>query len=69
MPHYTIPEHPGHFRVVPHYSGQHYLVSNDKTGKNQLIISVGTKDAADQLSQRLNAGRHNGTVSTPSLAT
>jgi hypothetical protein len=67
MPRYTIPEHPGRFHVEQHYSGRHYLVMNDKTGKNQVCFPVAGKAEADEWCRRLNAGEHNGTISVPAL--
>ena len=67
MPRFTIPEHAGRFRIERHYSGAHYLVLNDKTGKNEVCIPVASKSDADDLCQRLNAGDHNGAVSVPAL--
>ena len=65
MPRYTIPRHPGRFHIERHYSGAHYLVLNDKTGKGEVCIPVASKSDAEALCQRLNAGDHDGTVSVP----
>ncbi len=67
MPRFTIPEHPGRFTFAKHWKGPHYLVMNDKTGKNRLIIPVATFNAAQELCRRLNAGEHQGTVSVPDV--
>jgi hypothetical protein len=67
MPRYTIPAHPGRFSFGQHYSGKHYLVTNDKSGKNEVIIPVRTKSEAEELCRRLNAGEHDGVVSSPDI--
>jgi hypothetical protein len=67
VPRFTIPTHPGKFSFGLHHTRRHYLVMNDKTGKNQVIIPVANRDAAEELCRRLNAGEHSGAVSVPGL--
>lgn len=42
-----------------------YIVINDRTGKNQVIIPCETRGDAEELCDRLNRGDHNGQVHTP----
>ena len=67
MPRFTIPGNLGRFHVERHYTGKHFLVMNDKTGKGAVCMPVAGKANADELCRRLNEGDHNGTVSVPAL--
>jgi hypothetical protein len=60
----TIPENPGRFRVQTAKAGN-YIVINDKTGKNEVIIPCRDYEQAVQLCNRLNAGDHNGEITVP----
>lgn len=60
----TIPENAGQFRVQTARAGN-LIVTNDRTGKKQVIIPVRSRAQADELCARLNAGEHNGQVSVP----
>jgi hypothetical protein len=60
----TIPENAGQFRVSTAKVGN-YIVFNDRTGKNQVIIPCQDHDQAEELCRRLNAGEHNGQVLVP----
>jgi hypothetical protein len=43
------------------------LVSNDKTGKNQVIISIEGLEAARELCRRLNEEDHQSIVNVPGI--
>ncbi len=60
----TIPENAGRFRVSTAKAGN-YIVLNDRTGKNQIIIPCRNREQAEELCRRLNAGEHNGQVHAP----
>jgi hypothetical protein len=66
MPKHAIPEHAGRFTVSKHWHG-HYLVMNDKTGKNQVNIAIEGREAALELCRRLNEGDHQGVITVPGL--
>jgi hypothetical protein len=66
MPKIVIPKHPGRFTVTKHWHG-HYLVRNDKTGKNEVNVPIKDLDAAKELCRRLNEGDHQGVISVPGL--
>ena len=66
MARFTIPEHAGRFSFSKHSMG-HYLVMNDKTGKNAIIIPIATEAAARELCRKLNEKDHQGVVSVPAL--
>jgi len=61
MPKYTIPENAGRFRVETAMAGN-YMVINDKTGKNQVIIPCRDRVQADEVCERLNKGDHRGEI-------
>ena len=61
MPRVTIPKNPGTFRVATARAGN-YIVLNNKTGKNQVIIPCRSKTQADELRDRLNTGKHDGQI-------
>lgn len=58
---YTLPSKPGHFRVIIGMIGN-YIVTNDRTGKNQVLIPCESQREATELCDRLNRGDHNGSV-------
>jgi hypothetical protein len=60
----AIPENLGHFRVQTAKAGN-YIVINDRTGKNKVVIPCKDHQQAVQLCERLNAGDHNGEVMVP----
>ena len=64
MPQVTLPENPGRFRVATAKAGN-WIVLNDRTGKNQVIIPCRNKEQAEELCRRLNADEHNGEVYVP----
>ncbi|HTU91158.1 MAG TPA: hypothetical protein VMF69_13855 [Gemmataceae bacterium] len=64
MPKKTIPANAGRFRVSIAKAGN-YIVLNDRTGKNQVIIPCRDRDQAEELCRQLNAGEHNGEVFVP----
>jgi len=64
MPRQTIPKNAGLFRVSTSKSGN-YIVLNNMTGKNQVIIPCRDREQAEELCRRLNAGEHNGEVFVP----
>lgn len=64
MPKKTIPKNPGAFRVSIAKAGN-YIVLNDRTGKNQVIIPCRDREQAEELCRRLNAGEHDGEVFVP----
>jgi hypothetical protein len=59
---YHIPEKAGPYCVAPSRSGG-YIVQNDRTGKNRVLIPCSDLGLAQELCRRLNEGDHNGTVS------
>ena len=61
MPKYTIPKNQGVFRVQTAMAGN-YIVINNKTGKNQIIIQCRSKDHANDICNRLNRKDHNGEI-------
>ena len=61
MPKKTIPENAGRFRVSIAKAGN-YIVLNDRTGKNQVIIPCPNREQAEELCRQFNAGEHNGEV-------
>jgi hypothetical protein len=68
MARFTIPNNAGKFCYSKHWSGKGYfLVMNDKTGKNSVIIAVATEADARELCRKLNSGDHQGVVSAPEL--
>ena len=58
---YQIPENVGQCRVIVAKAGNP-LVTNDKTGKNKLLIACKTQEQADEICERINSGDHNGTI-------
>jgi hypothetical protein len=64
MPKKTIPKNAGRFRVSIAKAGN-YIVLNDRTGKNKVIIPCRDREQAEELCLRLNAGEHNGEVFVP----
>lgn len=64
MPIITIPENAGRFRVRIAKAGN-YIVLNDRTGKNQVVIPCRDREQAEELCRRLNAGEHDGQVHVP----
>lgn len=56
-----LPKNPGTFRVSTAKAGN-YIVLNDRTGKNQVIIPCRDRQQAEDLCRRLNAGEHDGEV-------
>lgn len=64
MPKKTIPKNAGRFRVSTAKAGN-YIVINDRTGKNQVIIPCRDREQAEELCRRLNAHDHNGEVNVP----
>lgn len=58
---YTLPGNPGFFRVIIGMTGN-YIVTNDRTGKNQVLIPCASRREADELCERLNRGDHNGAI-------
>ena len=63
MPRYTLPKNAGVFRVQKAMAGN-YIVINNKTGKNQVIIPCQDKKHADDLCGQLNKGEHRGQLWT-----
>ena len=61
MARHLIPDHPGQFRVKIARAGN-YIVLNDKTGKNQVIIPCCNKSHAEKICARLNRGDHKGEI-------
>ncbi len=64
MPRITLPENPGRFRVST-AKARNWIVLNDRTGKNQVIIPCLDREQAEELCRRLNAGEHDGQVYVP----
>lgn len=60
----TIPENAGQFRVSTAKAGN-YIVLNDRTGRNQVIIPCRDREQAEELCRRLNSGEHNGEINVP----
>lgn len=60
----TIPKHAGQFHVSI-ASARNYLVTNDRTGKNEVTIPCINRAQAEELCRRLNAGEHDGEVNVP----
>ncbi len=58
---YTLPSKPGKFRVHLTPAGN-YIVINDKTGKNQVIIPCRDEAHAREVCDLLNSGDHPGQV-------
>jgi hypothetical protein len=56
-----IPQNPGRFRVQTAMAGN-FIVINDKTGKNQVIIPCRNQSHAKELCEKLNSGDHNGQI-------
>ncbi|QDV07843.1 hypothetical protein Poly30_33760 [Planctomycetes bacterium Poly30] len=56
-----IPKHVGTCRVITSYAGTP-LITNDKTGKNKVLIPCKTPRQASELCDRINRGDHDGTV-------
>jgi hypothetical protein len=61
-----IQTNPGQFRVVFSPGGTPH-VSNGKSGKSKIYIPQKTREQADELCRRLNAGEHDGQVYSHSL--
>ncbi|MFO0900393.1 MAG: hypothetical protein U0836_23410 [Pirellulales bacterium] len=61
MAEYTIPKNAGMFRVVVARAGN-ALVINDRSGKNAVRIPCKSREQADELCTKLNAGDHAGRV-------
>jgi hypothetical protein len=64
VPKKTLPKNPGRFRVSTAKAGN-YIVLNDRTGKNQVIIPCRNREQAEEMCRRLNAGEHNGEIDVP----
>lgn len=60
----TLPKPAGKFRVSTASAGN-YIVLNDRTGKNAVIIPCQSRHQAEELCNRLNAGDHDGQVLVP----
>jgi hypothetical protein len=58
---YQIPDNAGQCRVVIAKAGNP-LVTNDKTGKNKILIACKTHDQANEICDQINNGDHNGTI-------
>lgn len=61
MPKITLPANPGRFRIAKAIAGN-YVVVNDKTGKNEVIIACRDRDQAEEICKRLNNGDHDGEI-------
>ena len=61
MPKYNLPKIPGTFTVKTARAGN-FIVINDKTGKNQVIIPCRDKVQAEELRDKLNKADHNGQI-------
>jgi hypothetical protein len=60
----TIPDNAGTFRVSTARAGN-FIVLNDRTGKNQVIMPCRTREQAEEICERLNSGDHNGQINVP----
>ncbi len=61
----TIPKNAGQFQVGQSPLAGNYLITNDRTGKNEVTIPCISRAQAEELCRRLNAGEHNGEVNVP----
>ncbi len=61
MARHLIPDNPGQFRIKVASAGN-YMVINDKTGKNQVIIPCRNKSQAEDIRDKLNKNDHNGEI-------
>ena len=60
-----IPKNAGQFRVGRSPIAGNYLVSNDRTGKNEVTIPCISREQAEEFCRRLNTGDHNGEINVP----
>jgi hypothetical protein len=61
MPRIKIPKNSGHFSIGIAYAGN-YIVTNDKSGGNSIVIPCRDKEQAEELCKKLNAKEHNGEI-------
>ncbi len=61
MPRVTLPKNTGTFRVATARAGN-FIVINNKTGKNKVIVPCRDMAEANQLCDRLNSGKHPGQI-------
>ncbi|GEM_PF-963710 len=66
MPRVRIPDNSGPFHVSIARAGN-YIVVNDRTGRNKVVIACIDRQHAEELCERLNAGDHNGEVHVPGM--
>lgn len=56
-----LPADPGRFKIAKASAGS-YMVRNDRTGKNEVIIPCRDRDQAEDICKRLNEGDHSGEI-------
>jgi superfamily II DNA helicase RecQ len=61
MARYLIPGNAGRFRSEIARAGN-FMVINEKTGKNQVIIPCRDRKQAEEICSRLNRGDHDGEI-------
>jgi hypothetical protein len=61
----TIPKNAGQFHVGRSALAGNFLVMNDRTGKNQILIPCTSQAQAEEYCRRLNEGDHNGEINVP----
>jgi hypothetical protein len=65
MARFTIPANSGKFTVHRHFRGSHFTVQSDRKGAR--VISVASREEAEEICRRLNSGDHNGVISVRDL--